>query len=103
MGYILPVTQYEYIQYANRTVTVEKQPQKLVQGVQPIRPVTFMQELEKETGNVERDKPLQPSQLTEAIPAYLSRQSLKSKVPEHIITQTAYALTGKGGYFNEKI
>ncbi|RFU63074.1 hypothetical protein [Bacillus sp. V59.32b] len=103
MGYILPVTQYEYIQYANRTVGAEKQPDKLVQGVMPIRPITFIQSMDKETENIEKDESIQNSKPLNTASAYFSVPSWKSKIPEHIITQTTAELTGKGGHVNVKI
>ncbi|CAH0344513.1 hypothetical protein [Bacillus sp. CECT 9360] len=103
MGYILPVTQYEYIQYANRTVGAEKQPDKFVQGVMPIRPITFIQSMDKETENVEKGESLQNRKPMNAASAYFSVPSLKSKIPEHIITQATAELTGKGGNINVKI
>lgn len=100
MGYILPVTQYEYIQYANRTVAAEKQPDKFIEGVKPIRPITFIQSMDKELENIEDRGSIQSSKPLNTASAYSSMPSLKSKVPEQIITQMTAELTGKGGQFN---
>ncbi|MEK4068452.1 hypothetical protein [Peribacillus sp. FSL R5-0717] len=47
MGYIAPVTQFDYIQYANRTVEVAGKV-RIVKGAAPIQPIRFDQVLERE-------------------------------------------------------
>lgn len=103
MGYITPITQFEYIQYANRTANAERQPQKAVQGVNPVMPINFMQELEQETKDVEKGHPLQLASPDKRYPAFYKAQALKNQVPGYLITRMTADLTGKGGYFNETI
>ncbi|MGM0886321.1 MAG: hypothetical protein ACQEW5_05060 [Bacillota bacterium] len=47
MGYIAPVTQFDYIQYANRTVEAAGKV-RIVKGAPPIQPIRFDQVLERE-------------------------------------------------------
>ncbi|MED4694165.1 hypothetical protein [Peribacillus frigoritolerans] len=42
MGYIAPVTQFDYIQYANRTVEAAGKV-RIVKGAAPIQPIRFDQ------------------------------------------------------------
>lgn len=44
MGYIAPVTQFDYIQYANRTVEAAEKV-RIVKGAAPIQPIRFNQVL----------------------------------------------------------
>ncbi|MDQ0217460.1 hypothetical protein ELQ35_07015 [Peribacillus cavernae] len=99
MGYIIPITQFEYIQYANRTVNAEKQSQKLIEGLKPVVPIPFIQELGQEIAEVEKDEAIQLSKLSKTIPAFYMAQSSRSAIPEHIVAE----ITGKGRYFNETI
>ncbi|MDF1998363.1 hypothetical protein [Peribacillus frigoritolerans] len=48
MGYIAPVTQFDYIQYANRTVEAAEKV-RIVKGAAPIQPIRFDQVLERES------------------------------------------------------
>jgi hypothetical protein len=48
MGYIAPVTQFDYIQYANRTVEAAEKV-RIVKGAAPIQPIRFNQVLERES------------------------------------------------------
>ncbi|MES9738455.1 hypothetical protein ABWK46_14145 [Peribacillus frigoritolerans] len=48
MGYIAPVTQFDYIQYANRTVEAAGKV-RIVKGAAPIQPIRFDQVLERES------------------------------------------------------
>ncbi|MBT2603817.1 hypothetical protein J7E55_12410 [Bacillus sp. ISL-53] len=52
MGYIAPVTQFDYIQYANRTVEAAGKV-RIVKGAAPIQPIRFDQVLERERESVE--------------------------------------------------
>ncbi|RFU66737.1 hypothetical protein D0466_01100 [Peribacillus glennii] len=103
MGYILPANQFEYIQYANRTVSAEKQPQKVVQGVNPIMPITFMEELDRQTAAIEMKEPVETKKASKALPAIFMNHSMKNRIPEHLISKMKAELTGKGGYFNQTI
>ncbi|MBT2645731.1 hypothetical protein J7E52_03175 [Bacillus sp. ISL-34] len=48
MGYIAPVTPFDYIQYANRTIEAAEKV-RIVKGTTPIQPVRFDQVLERES------------------------------------------------------
>ncbi|WHY57896.1 hypothetical protein [Peribacillus simplex] len=48
MGYIAPVRQFDYIQYANRTVEAAEKV-RIVKGTTPIQPIRFDQVLERES------------------------------------------------------
>jgi hypothetical protein len=101
MGYIAPITQFEYIQYANRTVNAEKQQKKDVQGVKPVMAVPFIQELEKQTAFVEKDEEEGKFRnRSNKIPVSNAVPSLKGKVPGPVLTRTNADLTGKGGIFS---
>ncbi|SFB98447.1 hypothetical protein SAMN05443252_101309 [Bacillus sp. OV322] len=103
MGYIMPITQYEYIQYASRTAAAEEeQPIRAVSGVAPVRPINFYGELQKEIeGSAEKSA------------SQISRESknlqlphfahYKSSVPREIIEQAATELTGKGWFVNQTV
>jgi hypothetical protein len=52
MGYIAPVTQFDYIQYVNRTVEAAGKV-RIVKGVAPIQPIRFDQVLERERESLE--------------------------------------------------
>ncbi|ASS93532.1 hypothetical protein [Peribacillus simplex] len=47
MGYIAPVTQFDYIQYANRTAEAAEKV-RIVIGTTPIQPIRFDQVLVRE-------------------------------------------------------
>ena len=38
MGYIMPITQFEYAQYANRMIAAEKEVVETIGGISPICP-----------------------------------------------------------------
>ncbi|PLT33903.1 hypothetical protein [Bacillus sp. V5-8f] len=103
MGYILPITQFEYIQYANRTVSADKLPQKVVEGVNPIMPITFMEELDRQTSALEKNEPLPAKRETKSLPAVFMNHPIKNRIPEHLISKTQSELTGKGAYINQTI
>ncbi|MFB6803934.1 hypothetical protein ACFCVU_22640 [Peribacillus butanolivorans] len=49
MGYIAPVTQFDYIQYANRIVRAAENVRN-VKGTATIQPIRYNQVMEDETG-----------------------------------------------------
>lgn len=98
MGYIAPVTQFEYIQYANRTVEAEKKP-RIVDGTTPIQPIRFDQVLEDETKRSEKfDQVINRNQDRLTSPGmYKNHLVMRAK------DQLTVEITGKGGYVNAMI
>ncbi|KRF62695.1 hypothetical protein ASG99_23520 [Bacillus sp. Soil768D1] len=54
MGYIAPVTQLDYIQYANRIVKAAENVRN-VKGTAPIQPIRYNQVMEDETGRFKKN------------------------------------------------
>lgn len=92
MGYIMPITQFEYIQYTNRMVTTKKEAVKSVGGISPILPLSLFQQLDQE----------EEKQIENIIPTKYS-SSYKIQVPQYVVEQITADLTGKGGLFNQRI
>lgn len=98
MGYIAPVTQFEYIQYANRTVEAEKKP-RIVDGTTAIQPIRFDQVLEDETKRSEKfDQVINRSQDKSTGPG-MYKNHLVIRAKEKLTVE----ITGKGGYVNAMI
>ena len=94
MGYIAPVTQFDYIQYANRTV-VAGEKVRIVKGAAPIQPIRFDQVLERES--VEG---LHQIQDNDRASAYGKGTYQYEKGMGVSIDLTA-GMTGKGRFINE--
>ncbi|MEY9865923.1 hypothetical protein ABIE66_001302 [Peribacillus sp. B2I2] len=94
MGYIAPLTQFDYIQYANRTLEVAEKV-RIVEGTTPIQPIRFDQVLEEEKGSFEGFDQVQ----------YRNRErtygAVTYKNQKGISEELTAEMTGKGGYFNE--
>lgn len=107
MGYIAPVTQYEYIQYANRTIESEKRTVRQVTGTEPIFPVSFDRQLNMalqrnqvqpaKTQKAEEDRRIHSGSLTAAAPV------LKKELSAGFIERKAAEVTGKGWFVNSVI
>lgn len=98
MGYIAPVTQFEYIQYANRTVEAEKKP-RIVDGTTPIQPILFDQVLEDETKRSEKfDQVINKNQDRLTSPG-MYKNHLVMRAKDKLTVE----ITGKGGYVNAMI
>ncbi|MFB7641372.1 hypothetical protein [Peribacillus butanolivorans] len=54
MGYIASVTQFDYIQYANRIVKAAENVRN-VKGTAPIQPIRYNQVMEDVTGRFEKN------------------------------------------------
>lgn len=98
MGYIAPVTQFEYIQYANRTVEAERKP-RIVDGTTPIQPIRFDQVLEDETKRSEKFDQVTNMNQERASRAGMYKNHLVMRAQEEIKVE----MTGKGGYVNEMV
>ncbi|MGE7602068.1 hypothetical protein ACQKL5_06105 [Peribacillus sp. NPDC097675] len=96
MGYIAPITQFEYIQYANRTIEAERKP-RIVDGTTPIQLIRFDQVLEDETKRSEKFD--QFTNMNQDVSSGTGRYKnhLIMKAHEEIQVE----MTGKGGYVNE--
>ena len=95
MGYISPVTQYEYLQYATRTVEAEKVAKNTVFRFKPVQPVKFHQ----------RDE--QQDSLNESVDMdnfqFQSNHRYKNFIPTEIVKKTVTDVTGIGQFINESI
>ncbi|MGE7669019.1 MAG: hypothetical protein ACI35J_03855 [Peribacillus sp.] len=98
MGYIAPVTQFEYIQYANRTVEAERKP-RIVDGTTPIQPIRFDQVLEDETKRSEKFDHVTNMNQDRSPGAGAYKNHLLMRAQEEITAE----MTGKGGYVNEMV
>ncbi|CAH0208837.1 hypothetical protein SRABI96_02119 [Peribacillus sp. Bi96] len=95
MGYIAPVTQFDYIQYANRTIEAAEKV-RIVNGTTPIQPIRFDQVLE-ERGSFEEFKQVQYHNRERRDGASTYKIQIGRKVHQEITAE----MTGKGGYFNK--
>ncbi|KMY49119.1 hypothetical protein [Peribacillus loiseleuriae] len=103
MGYIIPITQFEYLQYANRTVAAAKCSVKSIGGISSIFPLPLFQHL-----NQDKDKQIEniitsKSETKKALINPQNSSSYKMQVPEYVVEQIIADLTGKGGFFNQRI
>ncbi|MFE0506394.1 hypothetical protein ACWF7H_12500 [Peribacillus butanolivorans] len=98
MGYIAPVTQFDYIQYANRTVRAAENV-RIVNGTAPIQPIRLNQVLEEETGRFERNHQVhyRNKERTNGAGTYKIQTGMRKK--EELTAE----ITGIGGYFNEVV
>jgi hypothetical protein len=96
MGYIAPVTQFDYIQYANRTVAAAEKV-RIVNGTTPIQPIGFDQVLEEERESIEEFKQDQYHYRERTDGAGTYKIQIGRKVNEELTAE----MTGKGGYFNK--
>ncbi|MFY0779982.1 hypothetical protein AB1K18_06705 [Peribacillus simplex] len=94
MGYIAPVTQFDYIQYANRTLEAAEK-LRIVEGTTPIQPIRFDQVLEEERGSFEGFDQVKNHirERTYGAGTYKKQMGISEELTAEI--------TGKGGYFNE--
>ncbi|KOR83976.1 hypothetical protein AM233_07580 [Bacillus sp. FJAT-22058] len=94
MGYIAPVTQFDYIQYANRTVEAAEKV-RIVKGAAPIQPIRFNQVLERES--VEG---LHQIQDNDRVSAY-GAGTYQYEMGMSVIKDLTAGMTGKGRFINE--
>ena len=95
MGYIIPVTHYDYIQYTNRTVGAEKSAKNTISRFLPVQPVNFHRRSE------ERNTFSETVLSTDYQPS--SQRLYKRAVPTEIVERTAVEVTGIGQFVNESI
>jgi hypothetical protein len=108
MGYIAPITHYEYIQYANRTEAAEKEGSKAVEGLKPVFHLDgysqMMDEREKQEQNEDGEKVRDAEiKATRKWGTRANYQPLINQVPDYIVEQTFMEMTGRGLIVNEKI
>lgn len=96
MGYIAPVTQFDYIQYANRTVEAAGKV-RIVKGAAPIQPIRFDQVLERERESVEG---LHQIQDNDRVGTY-GAGSYKHEIGRSVRKDLTPGMTGKGRFINE--
>lgn len=94
MGYIAPVTQFDYIQYANRTVEAAEKV-RIVKGSAPIQPIRFDQVLERES--VEGLNQIQDNVRVSAYGAGTYQYEMGKGVSKDLTA----GMTGKGRFINE--
>ncbi len=96
MGYISPVTQYEYIQYTNRTIAAEKLAKDTIARFKPVQPIKFHrkdEERDLHDGDIGTDDDYQ----------FSSKRMFKKYVPMDVVEKTATEVTGVGQFVNESI
>ena len=93
MGYIAPVTQFDYIQYANRTVEAAEKV-RIVKGAAPIQPIRFNQVLERES--VEGLHQIQDNDRVSAYGAGTYQYEMGMSVSKDLTA----GMTGKGRFIN---
>ncbi|MGE7649093.1 hypothetical protein ACQKM1_15070 [Peribacillus frigoritolerans] len=98
MGYIAPVTQFDYIQYANRTVEAAWKV-RIVKGAAPIQPIRFDQvlERERERESVEGLNQIQDNVRVSAYGAGTYQHEMGRSVRKDLTA----GMTGKGRFINE--
>ncbi|MDM5295783.1 hypothetical protein QUF81_21975 [Peribacillus simplex] len=98
MGYIAPVTQFDYIQYANRTIGAEEKV-RIFKGTKPIQPIRFDQVLEEEMGSFEGFDQVQYHNRERTNGAGANKNQMGMGVSEEFSAE----MTGKGWYFNDSV
>ncbi|MCK1992826.1 hypothetical protein GW626_05955 [Peribacillus muralis] len=97
MGYIVPVTQFDYIQYANRTVEAAGKV-RIVEGTTPIQPIRFDQVMQEKMARFqEYDSGHHHHERTEGAATYKMQMDMRAT------NRLTASMTGKGGHFNEMI
>ena len=94
MGYILPVTNYQYIQYAEREVRTEYDPFHIgrISRIRKEDPV--------EKGE---DQAIAKTQSAPAESYFNMNPILKNRVNPVLVSKTYAEVTGKGKYYSESI
>lgn len=95
MGYISPITQYEYIQYTNRTIAAEKLTKNMISRFQPVQPIRFHRKNE-ERDSFDREVNSDDYRVS-------SDRNYKKFVPTEIVEKTVTEVTGVGQFVNESI
>ncbi|WP_108670007.1 hypothetical protein [Peribacillus acanthi] len=100
MGYIAPVTHYDYLQYAKRIDSGNKKPLPFVQGVNAILPVKFYTQTDEWVDETHEETPKEEPK--RKFPFFIQNK-YKKQVESETIQKTAAEITGKGRLFNEMI
>ncbi|RFU69220.1 hypothetical protein D0469_10205 [Peribacillus saganii] len=99
MGYIIPFTHYDYIQYTNRSVEADQRTNRPVPGIHNIQPVNFNHYIKEQIDETEAEPKIEKKK--EAVRDYsFMFDSSKKTVAQEIIYRTTAEMTGKGGNFN---
>ncbi|MGW8425917.1 MULTISPECIES: hypothetical protein [Bacillaceae] len=94
MGYIAPVTQFDYIQYANRKVEAAEKV-RIVKGTTLIQPIRFDQVLERESiGGLLQ---IQDNDRVSTYGAGIYKYQMGMRVSEDLTA----GMTGKGRFINK--
>ncbi|MFF2455778.1 hypothetical protein [Peribacillus simplex] len=96
MGYIAPVTQFDYIQYANRTVEAAEKV-RIVKGTAPIQPIRFDQMLERERESIGGLLQIQDNNRVSTYGAGTYKDQVGMKASEDFTA----GMTGKGRFINK--
>ncbi|SIQ89000.1 hypothetical protein SAMN05878482_102457 [Peribacillus simplex] len=96
MGYIAPVTQFDYIQYANRTVEAAEKV-RIVKGTTPIQPIRFDQVLERERESIGGLLQIRDNDRVSTYGAGTYKYQMGMRVSEDL----ADGMTGKGRFINK--
>ncbi|PLS16011.1 hypothetical protein CVD28_18330 [Bacillus sp. M6-12] len=99
MGYIIPFTHYDYIQYTNRSVENDQRTNRPVQGIHNIQPVKFDHYIKEQIDDTEAEAKIEKKKET-VRDYYLFEGKSKKSVAKEIIYRTTAEMTGKGGNFN---
>jgi hypothetical protein len=108
MGYILPVTNYQYIQYAEREIGLDYDP-FMINSVNRIRkedPVLKGQEqYEQATAPLQKEQqPVSRMQLAASDSSFPRMDRVYKKKVNPLVVNQAYAeITGKGRHYSESI
>ncbi|MFK4389302.1 hypothetical protein CN563_05050 [Bacillus sp. AFS026049] len=99
MGYIAPVTQFDYIQYANNRTVEAAGKVRIVKGAAPIQPIRFDQvlERERERESVEGLNQIQDNVRVSAYGAGTYQHEMGRSVRKDLTA----GMTGKGRFINE--
>ena len=109
MGYILPVTNYQYMQYAEREVGLDYDPFQIgkVSRIRKEDPVQKGQDELIARTPMKKEMEQQPvARMQKAAPEFNYARTgpiYKKRVNPVLVSQTYAELTGKGKYYSESI
>ena len=98
MSYIMPFTQFEYVQYTNRTVSAESMRKNGITGLKAVQPILFLRRNENGVTHTEENKEdlIYPM-------SGLNTGSRSHRIPEALVNQTMSDLAGVGKFINLSI
>lgn len=109
MGYILPVTNYQYMQYAEREVGIDYDPYQIgkISRIRKEDPVQKGQDQQMALPAMKREVEHQPvTRMQKAASDFTfggSDRVYKKRVNPVLVSETYAELTGKGKYYSESI